>query len=40
MVDLDFVKEFFRKGEDYERFVLDYQPPEKTNKIIKQLSFD
>ncbi len=39
LVDKEFVRESFGTAKDYEAFVLDYVPPEKTEKVLRHYLF-
>ena len=39
LVDMEFVDENFGIATDYEQFVMDYTPPEKTEKILRHYLF-
>jgi len=40
LVDMDFVNENYPNPEEYEEFVIDYEPPEKIKSPLKVLMFD
>ena len=40
LVDMDFVKENYPNPEEYEEFVMDYEPPDKIKVPLNALTFD
>jgi hypothetical protein len=40
LVDKDFVKEIYPNSQEYEEFVMDYEPPENIKNSLMKLNFD